>query len=377
MVKYYSELKKEIFVMEKVYSNKINLLKALAIMLVVSGHLEFSLFGMFPPYSFQLALFFFISGMLFKEKYLNDVKVYFQKRIKSLLIPYFCYELFYLIITYILYLQSGFFLGDNISFKSFFITPFINGHQLLLCAPLWFVPQLFITLCVFVLVMKLLNKYSDKWFKLSFFSFLGFGAIPFFKIIGNSIPSLIVMKLMFSLFFVYLGFFYSKYVKDNIDIFKPKCLCFILIFQSVLWLFNRDFNTEHGIGLSYVLVWGRFDDQLVVPIFTALTGIWFSLFFVEITYNYFKDIKFLKDVGNNTYHIMANHTFIMYMITLVLCHLNKVHIDFSNNKIYTIFNPVQTTYLYFVLVLIISTYIGVFQKYLYAKIFNDKMLRKN
>lgn len=139
MVRYYSELKKEIFVMEKVYSNKINLLKALAIMLVVSGHLEFSLFGMFPPYSFQLALFFFILGMLFKEKYLNDVKVYFQKRIKSLLIPYFCYELFYLIITYILYLQSGFFLGDNISFKSFFITPFINGHQLLLCAPLWFV----------------------------------------------------------------------------------------------------------------------------------------------------------------------------------------------------------------------------------------------
>ena len=122
MVRYYSELKKEIFVMEEVYSNKINLLKALAIMLVVSGHLEFSLFGMFPPYSFQLALFFFISGMLFKEKYLNDVKVYFQKRINSLLIPYFCYELFYLIITYILYLQSGFFLGDNISFKSFFLS---------------------------------------------------------------------------------------------------------------------------------------------------------------------------------------------------------------------------------------------------------------
>lgn len=31
MVRYYSELKKEIFAMEKVYSNKINLLKALAI----------------------------------------------------------------------------------------------------------------------------------------------------------------------------------------------------------------------------------------------------------------------------------------------------------------------------------------------------------
>ena len=75
--------------MDKVFSEKINLLKALAILLVVSGHLEFSLFGMFPPYSFQLALFFFISGMLFKEKYVNNIKEYFVKRIKSLLIPYF------------------------------------------------------------------------------------------------------------------------------------------------------------------------------------------------------------------------------------------------------------------------------------------------
>ena len=53
------------------FSTKVTLLKALAILLVVSGHLEFSLMGMFTPYSFQLALFFFISGYLFKEKYLK------------------------------------------------------------------------------------------------------------------------------------------------------------------------------------------------------------------------------------------------------------------------------------------------------------------
>lgn len=38
------------------FSEKINILKAFAILLVVSGHLEFSMLGMFPPYSFQLAL---------------------------------------------------------------------------------------------------------------------------------------------------------------------------------------------------------------------------------------------------------------------------------------------------------------------------------
>ena len=57
----------------------------------------------------------------------------------------------------------------------------------------------------------------------------------------------------------------------------------------------------------------------------------------------------------------------MFIITVFLCHCNHVHIDFANDKIYTIFNPVQTTYLYFVLVLLITTYIGKFQKYVYAK----------
>ena len=46
---------------KSMFDNRVNVLKALAILLVVSGHLEFSLLGMFTPYSFQLALFFFIS----------------------------------------------------------------------------------------------------------------------------------------------------------------------------------------------------------------------------------------------------------------------------------------------------------------------------
>lgn len=355
--------------MDKVFSNKINMLKALAIILVVSGHLEFSVFGMFPPYSFQLALFFFISGMLFKEKYIENVREYFTKRIKSLLIPYFVYEVFYLIVTLILSKFSGTFLGDAPSFKSFFITPFLNGHQLLLCAPLWFVPQLFMTLIMFLYLMRLLRHVPDKFWKLVFFSILGFGAIPFFKFAGNSTITLLIMRLMFSLFFVYLGYFYVKYVKDNYNIFSTRWLGGVILFQSFLWLFNRDFSPEHGIGLSYVLVWGRFDNQIIVPVLTALTGIWVSLFTIEILYPYLKDVKLIKDIGSTTYHIMANHVLVMYCITMVLCYFNHVTMDLGNSdKIYAIYNPVQTTYMYFIATMLITTYTGVFQKFVYKKI---------
>lgn len=351
--------------MDKVFSEKINMLKALAIILVVSGHLEFSVFGMFPPYSFQLALFFFISGMLFKEKYIDDVSTYFVKRIKSLLVPYFGYEVVYLIITSILAKYSGHFLGDTPSLKTFFVTPFLNGHQLLLCAPLWFVPQLFMTLIVFLYLMRLLRKIPDKYSKLAFFAVLGFGAIPFIKYFGNTPMTLVIMRTMFSLFFVYLGYFYVKYIRGNYNIYTPKWLGCVILFQSFLWLFNRDFTPEHGIGLSYVLVWGRFDQQIIVPILTALTGIWVSLFTIEILYPFLKEVKLVKDIGSATYHIMANHVFVMYLITMFLCHIHGVTMDLGNSdKIYAIYNPVQTTYFYFVIVMLITTYLGKFQQFI-------------
>lgn len=357
--------------MDKIFSGEITLLKALAIMLVVSGHLEFSIFGMFPPYSFQLALFFFISGMLFKDKYLNNVFEYFTRRIKSLLAPYFAYEAVYVLITLALVPIIGEFFGDPISFKNFFITPFLNGHQLYLCAPLWFVPQLFITMIVFLFLMRLFSNIKNKYLILVFFTILGFGTIPLWKVISHTPVSLLFIRTTFSLFFVYLGYYYVKYIKDNHNIFTPKWLGGIICFQSFLWLFNRDFNPEHGIGLSYVLVWGRFDQQLIVPVLTSLTGIWICLYTVKLLYPYFKDIKFLQDVGNSTYHIMANHLFVMYIITLILFKVTGTPLTDKGDKIYSIYNPVQTTYLYFVIVMLITTYFAKFQKFIYKKVITE------
>lgn len=347
--------------MDKLFSDEINVLKALAIMLVVSGHLEFSLLGIFPPYSFQLALFFFISGCLFKAKYLDDVATFFERRVKSLLVPYFWYNCFYLLITCLIAKLTGKFWGMPISFKNFFITPFLNGHQFDLSCPLWFVTQLFMTMIVFLFLFRVLTKITNnQYIHLAFFTILGLLAIPFDKIFAVTPLMLIVIRTMFSMFFVYLGYFYTHFIKDNYNIFTPKWFGFIIVIQSILWMFNRDYNPEHGIGLSYVLVWSRFDSQLIVPVLTSLTGIWASLFTVKIIYPYVKNIKFIQDMGNVTYHIMANHLLVMYIITAIFMKLHGIPVaERANHDIYWIYNPVQTTYLYFVITMVVTTYIGI------------------
>ena len=354
--------------MEKIFSDEINILKALAIMLVVSGHLEFLLLGIFPPYSFQIALFFFISGCLFKDKYLNSVTEFFERRIKSLLVPYFWYNLFYMCVTILIAKLTGKFWGMPLSFKNFFITPFLNGHQFDLSCPLWFVTQLFMTLITFLYLMRFFsNATKNKFIHLAIFTLIGLLAIPVRKIFPMTPLMLVVIRTMMSLFFVYIGYYYTHYIKDNYNIFTPKWFGGIVILQSILWLFNRDFTPEHGIGLSYILVWGRFDHQLFVPILTSLTGIWASLFTVKILYPYLKNVKFIQDMGNVTYHIMANHLLVMYLITAVFLKLHGMPIsERANHDIYWIYNPIQTTYLYFVITMVATTYIGVGLKKIHA-----------
>lgn len=356
--------------MDKVFSNEMNVLKALAILLVVSGHLEFSLLGIFPPYSFQLALFFFISGCLFKDKYLNEVSTFVERRIKSLLVPYFWYNLFYMGVTILIAKLTGKFWGMPLSFKNFFVTPFLNGHQFDLSCPLWFVTQLFMTMITFLFLFRALNAVTkNKYVHLAFFTVLGVLAIPFQKLFAVTPVMLVVIRTMFSMFFVYLGYFYTHFIKDNYNIFTPKWFEAVFVLQSILWMFNRDYDPSHGIGLSYVLVWARFDDQLFVPVITSLTGIWASLFVVKILYPYVKDIKFIQDMGRVTYHIMANHLLVMYIITAIFLHIHGIPVsERANHDIYWIYNPVQTTYLYFVITMVSTTYAGVFLKKMHNKL---------
>ena len=240
--------------MDKAYNNKIILLKALGLLLVVSGHLEFSLIPMFPPYSFQVVLFFFVAGMLYKEKY-NFVE-FAKKRFNSLLRPYFIYCVIYLAISILIAPFIGKFWAMPITLKNELLIPFLTGHQIDLIAPLWFVPQLFTSLIVYKLLNYIkLNRYF--WLLIYFLTALFAIKLQIFK--GN-LYVLYLLRTMFSLLFIHLGFLYENDFKNKFDLFSIKILNCVLILQSVLWLTNKDFTPQDGIGLSFILVWGEFDN---------------------------------------------------------------------------------------------------------------------
>ena len=349
--------------MDNIFNNKINILKALAIMIVVAGHLEFSIIPMFPPYSFQVVLFFFIAGMLYKEKY--SFIEFFKRRLKTLLLPYFLYVLVYIGITAAISPLTGKFWGVPVNWYNELIIPFLTGHQLDLISPLWFVPQLFTTLIIYKVCSYIPGNSILKTFIYTVFAL---AAIQMGEFAGN-LCVLYLLRTLFSLLFVHLGHMYMTKINGKYSLFTGRIFFIVMCLQSVLWFSNADYTPADGIGLSYILVWGEFDNWLV-PIITSLTGIWMSLFIVDIFYDKVKNWTFLQQIGQNTYHIMANHLLVFNFITYLLLAVKGISFDIKNNAdIYWFFCPLKTTYFYFVIGLIVTTYLGIFLKNIKRRIF--------
>ena len=77
----------------------------------------------------------------------------------------------------------------------------------------------------------------------------------------------------------------------------------------------------------------------------------------------------MQKIGQNTYHIMANHLLVFNIITYLFLYFKGIPFDVKNNAdIYWFYNPIKTTYFYFVTGIILTTYFGEFLKFLKRKI---------
>lgn len=159
------------------------------------------------------------------------------------------------------------------------------------------------------------------------------------------------------MFFIYLGFYYKNFVENRFNIFQPKLIGLIIVIQSLLWLYNFNQTPHFGIaiGLQYILAQGLFYNR-IVPILTSITGIWISLFIVDIFAPYLKNNKLFEQIGKNTFHIMANHIFLLYLISNLFMWVNNLPEATRNQQIYWLYEPYKTVYFYLILVLLIFNF---------------------
>ena len=242
-----------------------------------------------------------MSGYFYKEESQEHIGNYLLGKGITLLLPYFAWNLFYGVLAQVLH-GAGFSIGEGLSFKTLFLSPFLDGHQFMYNFPAWFVPVLFMLEAANVLMRKLLSllKLDFEW--LIFAGCLAAGIATVWLAIGGHVWGW--YKLPGRLLFMMPGFQMGRLYRTKLEgrDTLPDGPYFLLVMgiQVLIVIF--------AAGLNFSAVWvSSFANGPVVPYLTMITGIAFWLRVSKIlSKNMYLSGK-LAYIGRNTYSIMMHH----------------------------------------------------------------------
>jgi len=306
-----------------------DIMLALGIIFVVMGH------SYQPPvlrpwaYTFQVALFFFISGYFFvAQDSIRAKGLWTAKKFRHLLIPYFIFNLFFCLLTMIL-ANYGLNPKGDASWFGFFIRPFLDGHQYPLFLAAWFVPQLFL---VHILAQWLIprNRRPALFILLAVSSVIAF---LFFYLPGEpSGPTLVFFRSAFALS-VYLWGAVFKIYEEAARSFlvSPFWLLAVYSCYLVLELLQGDF--------SYSLVFLQFNGGPAITFLGTFSAILLIYISSDYLARFLRPDNFVYQIGRHTFSIMSLHLLVFWLINLALLVFGSVPISVLSRRLIFLAQP--------------------------------------
>ncbi|MCM1313293.1 MAG: acyltransferase family protein [Bacteroides sp.] len=206
--------------MKESRDNSVSIAKAIAIMLMVLAHTQFSRSTSLYINMFHMPLFFFMAGYCFKEKYLLDTRKFVLQKIKGIYVPYVKWSLLFLVLHNIFFyldiysgefgfngLVSSLYSWNDFARRFMYIVTRMSGHEQLL-GGYWFMKSLFFASLISFLTIKYVRKIvigGGILLAVTFLLYVTNWSIPYFGIGAR--------ETFASVFFV-VGYTYKKYNMD-------------------------------------------------------------------------------------------------------------------------------------------------------------------
>lgn len=296
---------------EKKRLNYIDDAKALAIFLMILGHLPIGDTLATLIYGFHMPLFFIISGMFFNpDRSLYD---HMKKGFKQLMIPYLCFEFINLSICWIspymhpelYYGMSGLNVFKAAVLGIFLGQDYVSSISFLPSGPLWFLVALFNMRVIFAVLCKL---FRNKYLLTIVATVLGIGL--FFCLSKNVLPFSSSGTNVFSIRCAAMGlpFYAFGYCMQGIDFTQIKYRPLIVVTLMVLYFISALYNGDCGIDeLNY----GK---SIILYYLNAIIGsiaviLFFSMMILPM---------YVHNVGRNTLLVLGLHTFPMVVCKAVV-----------------------------------------------------------
>lgn len=311
------------------YNVTFGILSALAILMIVAGHAGYDILtvgGLFPYYSFHVPLFLFISGYFYRQEEEAHPLAYLKKKGKRLLVPYFAWNAVYGVISWALRVFGGFSMGEGLSLKTLFLSPFLNGYQFIYNYAAWFVPVLFLIEVMNLCMRLIIRRPLRRWFGIDGEWLFLLGSLA----VGMLVVQLAIEGRVWGLYktpgrilFLYpcfqMGQFYKKKLEERDRLGNLQYFVIVIGVQVLLHLCCN--------GLAYSSVWCTgFANGPLIPYVTAVSGTAFWLRVAKILSPLCAGGQsdrsaagsFLLYLGRNTYAVMMHHVMAFMLVKMVL-----------------------------------------------------------
>ncbi|MBE6055099.1 MAG: hypothetical protein E7212_14590 [Clostridium sartagoforme] len=272
-----------------------NILKGIAIILMVMGHAE-SPFNNYL-YLFHLAAFIFVSGYFYNERYDEDFIHLLKNRLKSLYLPYVKYIIIFTVLNNLLFNLN--LVGNSIQFDKDNIIRIVKGiitfnSPVDTLGAFWFIKTLFLCNILFGLISFIIKKVCKRNFEyyraLVITIIFLLGNIVWISYGNMSMGNIIKVSMCISIFYfgVIIKKNENKIIKNN----------FMWIISAILLYISSQqgkIDIANGVYTNAMFFLGN-----------SIIGIYFLIILSEkiiIVDKY----KLMNYIGKNTLPILAAH----------------------------------------------------------------------
>lgn len=307
--------------------------KGLGIAFVVGGHSHIELLGI-NFYGFHMPLFLFISGYLFSPKPFSR---FFAAKGRSLLVPLYAYIFIYSIV-YAISVKAGMYPGETHPWLyTVLIDPFLSCHNIPFVSAMWFVGALFLSSFLFNAHLNIFG--SRTWLN----AILGVG---------------LILALVHYPPGVYLG----AYVARTFIAFAWLCLghAFRKMESALapgqwLGLMTIVFTicSLYAVSPGFTMVWNEYHGASYSPLFFGVSGSVLTILLAKQIRGRAQTL--FASLGRESLHIMANHLFVFFLVSLALSALLGDRSWFENVFSYP---AQQMVFIYFCCGLLIPWYVA-------------------
>lgn len=351
-----------------------NVLKGIAIVLVVIGHATSGLAHNYA-YSHHLALFFFISGFLYnEEKYGNDPFLNIGNRIKNNWPKYVLYTSLIGLLNFSVVYTNIFYQGqepwDFYKYRNYVLNNMVMVNTERLCGSMWFVAPLIVSSALLGIIVYF-GRMAQKIFGHSIIKHIVISALTVVAFLLGNERMMIKFRLNFRLDvalyvlpIMVIAYYISTYKKDFRRYLKMWVA--IPLFVIVIYMSYKNMFMISLVGQNV---------EIKSFYFLAIVGIYQSMCFANVISNWKNVIsKLFEFLGRYTFEIMTFHFLVFKVVDIVWYKL-------TGDQNFDILSKIPHSYELELIYIILGCMVPAFGKYIFdrlmKKLKNNMLLEKS